>query len=321
MKFAKLSFLCAAALMSLSLFAAEVDMIMSIDLPVLMAHPQFVEFRSEFDTKAAEAGTQTLSEKIAEAKIDEELLQNSRLTAYMNVNFRDGVLVIDSPEGEAQKWFKLLCENSGFIGGGTQTSIAGCEAMQGETPEGQKAVILLKSPSQVQLQFGDSVPVPLNVGRINKNLLLASRSGRPFSLAFVPSGEMRTSTQMMPQFQTLQLLSIGLENTTPEATISLTAAFPTEEAALQARELINLMLAGLSQNPAVDGRFLQGFRSSVDAGKLTFTRKLDSNLVDAIRELIQIRLLGENPAETGDAGTAPQLQPQQTEAPRTNLPE
>ena len=90
---------------------------------------------------------------------------------------------------------------------------------------------------------------------------------------------------------------------------------------LQARELINLMLAGLSQNPAVDGRFLQGFRSSVDAGKLTFTRKLDSNLVDAIRELIQIRLLGENPAETGDAGTAPQLQPQQTEAPRTNLPE
>ena len=295
-------------------------MVMSLDVAALMAHPQFVKLRGEFDREAAASGAKSSSDQLSEAKMDESLLKDCRVTAYLNVDSREGIVVIDAVEGQAQKWFDLLGENFGFINGGTNTTIAGCPALIGATPEGQRGTILLKSPSQVQIQLGETLALPLYAGGINKNLLLAARSNRLFSLALVPTGEMTAATQMMPQFQALRLLTFGLENTVPETTILLEGLFASENAALQARNFIDMMLLGLMQNPEIDSRFLQGIQCSVDKAKLSYTRKVDDGLVEAFKELVQTKLLGRIPGQVtaGEPERTPEVLPSQEKIPASS---
>ena len=309
MRLLKLPVLSAAFLTVLSLCAAEVNMVMSLDVAALMAHPQFVKLRGEFDREAAAAGAKSSSDQLAEAKMDESLLKECRVTAYLNADSREGIVVIDAVEGQAQKWFDLLGENFGFVNGGTRTTIAGCPALTGTISEGQRGTILLKSPSQVQILLGEALALPLNVGGINKNLLLAARSNRLFTLAVIPPSDANASPQMMLPFQSLQLVTFGLENTVPEATISFEGLFASNNAALQARDLFDMMLLGLMQNPAVDPRLLQGIECVVDHAKLICTRKVDDGLVAALKELVLAKLLNQIPEQV-TAGESEQTAPE-----------
>lgn len=305
MRFAGWSIFCASALTVLSLCAAEINAVMSLDMSALMAHPQFIKLRGELDQKAVAAGQESFTVTLEKAMMDEALLKSSRITAYLNLDSNEGIVVIDTEEGLAQQWIDFLRDADGVLNGVTDTMIGEYPALTGTTAKGERITVMRKNPSQVQIQLGETPALPLELGKINKNLLLAARSNRLFTLAVVPDRTMNGGgQQLMQQIQELQLFTLGLENTVPESTILLEGVFASGNAALQARGLVDMLLLGLMQNPSCDPRLLQGIECSVDNAKLTYTRKIDDSLIDVIKAQVQLPFPGQE-SSGAESGVTP----------------
>lgn len=309
MSFLKSAAACAAAFVSLSVFAADADLVIAVDGAALKAHPQVVKLREEFDSKAAASGKKSVAERLAEAKLDESVF-DSRVSVYADTGSAGafapgapsgkGVAVIDTVDGKAPALFEVLCGGLNLKDGGEKSTIAGCPAVSGTGADGAKVTLLLKSPSQIQIQMGDAFELPLNFGKINKNLVLAAKSDRLVTLAFVPKQEtLAAGAAQVPSLQELRLLTVGLKNTKPEATLSLEGVFTTNDAALQTKGMVDLLLMGL-QNQVLDGRFFQNLQSGVENGKLTYSRVIDEALMEAVREAVQGQL-GQLPGMTAPA--------------------
>ena len=227
------------------------------------------------------------------------MLEN-RLTAYISLDTREGAVVIDTKEGKAPELFEKLRDILNFRDGGTKTEVAGCPVYTGVTADGSRGTILLKSPSQIQIQAGESLPLPLNFGRINKNLMLEAKSGRLVNIALVPTEEMLAAPDAMPQMKSLRMITLGLTDTKPEAAIVFEGLFKNDEAAMEVKGLVDVVLFGFEQNQALDNRFFRKIESNVAGGKLTYRRVVDDGLLEAILQTVGGRF-GRLPKAAGPA--------------------
>ena len=288
----KLLAVLAAGLAAVSLRAADVDMVIAVNGAALNAHPQVMQLREKFDREAKSSGGKSFAEQLGALKLTEEMLEN-RLTAYISLDTREGAVVIDTKEGKAPELFEKLRDILNFRDGGTKTEVAGCPVYTGVTADGSRGTILLKSPSQIQIQAGESLPLPLNFGRINKNLMLEAKSGRLVNIALVP-------TEEMPQMKSLRMITLGLTDTKPEAAIVFEGLFKNDEAAMEVKGLVDVVLFGFEQNQALDNRFFRKIESNVAGGKLTYRRVVDDGLLEAILQTVGGRF-GRLPEAAGPA--------------------
>lgn len=295
----KLLAVMAAGLAAVSLRAADVDMVIAVNGAALNAHPQVMQLREKFDREAKSSGGKSFAEQLGALKLTEEMLEN-RLTAYISLDTREGAVVIDTKEGKAPELFEKLREILNFRDGGTKTEVAGCPVYTGVTADGSRGTILLKSPSQIQIQAGESLPLPLNFGRINKNLMLEAKSGRLVNIALVPTEEMLAAPDAMPQMKSLRMITLGLTDTKPEAAIVFEGLFKNDEAAMEVKGLVDVVLFGFEQNQALDNRFFRKIESNVAGGKLTYRRVVDDGLLEAILQTVGGRF-GRLPEAAGPA--------------------
>lgn len=284
-------FFVAAAVgtMAFSLFSAVPDMVISVDGAALLKHPQAVKYRSEFDGKAEASGEKTFSQLLADEKLSEEMLQ-SRISLYLNLKNQENVVVIDTAEGKAPEMFTLFSRIMQFKDGGEKTEVAGCQAVTGITGTGKPGAILLRSPSQIQIQADGSGALPLDFSTVSKNLILAAKSDRLASLAFVPPAEVLNNPTLPPQLQALRLLTLGVTRTEPEAELEIVGQFADEQSALTAKGMVDMMIFAFQQNPDVDKRLLENVRSDVAGGKVSLRRPIDQTFIDAITQLVRDRL-------------------------------
>ncbi len=299
MKKWSLFLVAAVGTMSFSLFSAVPNVVISVDGAALLKHPQAVKYRSEFDGKAEASGEKTISQLLADEKLSEEMLQ-SRISFYLNLEFQESMVVIDTPEGKAPELFESFVRSMQFKDGGTKTEIAGCRAVTGITDTGKPAAILLRSPSQIQIQADGSDALPLDFSKVSKNLILAAKSDRLASLAFVPPAEALKDPSLPPQLQAVRLITLGVTRTEPEAELEIVGQFADEQSALGAKGLVDMMIFAFQQNPEVDKRLFEKLQSNVEGGKVSLRRPIDQTFIDALTQIIRDRLAA--PAtETGTA--------------------
>ena len=300
MKKRNLFFVSAAVgMMAFSLFSAVPNVVISVDGAALLKHPQAVKYRSEFDGKAEASGEKTISQLLAGENMSEEMLQ-SRISLYMNVENQDGVIVVDTAEGKAAEMFDLFSRSMQFKDGGTKTEIAGCRAVTGITDTGKPGAIMLRSPSQIQIQLDGSEGLPLDFSKISKNLILAAKSDRLASLAFVPPAEALKNPSLPPQLQALRLITLGVTRSEPEAELEIVGQFADEQSAQGAKGLVDMMIFAFQQNPEVDKRLFEKLQSNVEGGKVSLLRPIDQTFIDALTQIIRDRLAAPA-AETGTA--------------------
>jgi len=300
MKKRNLFFVAAAVgMMAFSLFSAVPNIVISVDGAALLKHPQAVKYRSEFDGKAEASGDKTISQLLAGENMSEEMLQ-SRISLYLNVENQDGVIVVDTAEGKAAEMFDLFSRSMQFKDGGTKTEIAGCRAVTGITDTGKPAAIMLRSPSQIQIQLDGSEGLPLDFSKISKNLILAAKSDRLASLAFVPPAEALNNPSLPPQLQALRLITLGVTRSEPEAELEIVGQFADEQSAQGAKGLVDMMIFAFQQNPEVDKRLFEKLQSNVEGGKVSLLRPIDQTFIDAMTQIICDRLAAPA-AETGTA--------------------
>ena len=223
----KLLAVLAAGLAAVSLRAADVDMVIAVNGAALNAHPQVMQLREKFDREAKSSGGKSFAEQLGALKLTEEMLEN-RLTAYISLDTREGAVVIDTKEGKAPELFEKLRDILNFRDGGTKTEVAGCPVYTGVTADGSRGTILLKSPSQIQIQAGESLPLPLNFGRISKNLMLEAKA-----------------------MKSLRMITLGLTDTKPEAAIVFEGLFKNDEAAMEVKGLVDVVLFGFDKDQAL----------------------------------------------------------------------
>ena len=290
MKKRNLFLVAAVGTMAFSLFSAVLpDMVISVDGAALLKHPQAVKYRSEFDGKAEASGEKTLSQLLAGEKLSEEMLQ-SRISFYLNLQGQEGVIVIDTPEGKASELFEPFVRSMQFKDGGEKAEISGCQAVTGITGTGKPGAILLRSPSQIQIQLDGSGALPLDFSKVSKNLILAAKSDRLASLAFVPPVEILNNPTLPPQLQALRLLTLGVTGTEPEAELEIAGQFADEQSALAAKGMVDMMIFAFQQNPDVDKRLLENVKSDVAGGKVSLRRPIDQTFLDAMTQLVRDRL-------------------------------
>jgi|GEM_PF-2877395 len=284
-------FLVAATVgaMAFSLFSAVPDMVISVDGAALLKHPQAVKYRSEFDGKAEASGEKKVSQLLADEKLSEEMLQ-SRISLYLNLESQESVVVIDTPEGKAPELFEQFSRSMQLKDGGAKTEIAGCRAVTGINDTGKRREILLRSPSQIQIQADGSGALPLDFSKISKNLILAAKSDRLASLAFVPPAAVLNNPTLPPQLQALRLLTLGVTGTEPEAELEIVGQFADEQSALAAKGMADMMIFAFQQNPEVDKRLFENVRSDVAGGKVSLRRPIDQTFIDAMTQLVRDRL-------------------------------
>lgn len=284
-------FLVAAAVgtMAFPLLSAVPDMVVSVDGAALLKHPQAVKYRSEFDGKAEASGGKTVSQLLSDEKLSEEMLQ-SRISIYLALENQQGVIVIDTPEGKAPELFELFNRSMQFKDGGEKTEISGCQAVTGITDTGKPAAILLRSPSQIQIQADGSDALPLDFSKISKNLILAAKSDRLASLAFVPPAAVLNNPTLPPQLQALRLLTLGVTGTEPEAELEIVGQFADEQSALAAKGMVDMMIFAFQQNPDIDKRLLENLRSDIAGGKVSLRRPIDQTFLDAMTQLVRDRI-------------------------------
>jgi len=275
--------------MAFSLFSATPDLVFSVDGAALMKHPQVVKYRSEFDGKAEASGEKTVNQLLAGEKMSEEMLQ-SRISLYMNIETQEGVIVVDMAEGKAAEMFDLFCRSMEFKDGGTKTEIAGCRAVTGITDTGKPGAILLRSPSQIQIQPDGSGALPLDFSKISKNLILAAKSDRLVSFAFAPSAAILNNPTLPPQLQTLRLVTLGITKTEPEAELEVVGQFADEQSALTAKGLVDMMIFAFQQNPEADKRLLENLKTNIEGGKVSLKRPIDQPFIDAMTQLVRDRM-------------------------------
>lgn len=279
----------AAGIMAFPLFSAPPDLVISVDGAALMKHPQTVKYRAEFDGKAGASGEKTVSELLADENVSEEMLK-SRISLYLNLASRESVVVIDTAEGKASELFDLFCRSMQFKDGGTKTEIAGCRAVTGISDAGKPGTILLRSPSQIQIQADGSGALPLDFSKISKSLILAAKSDRLAALAFVPPAEMLNNPTLPPQLQALRLLTLGVTKTEPEAELELEGRFADEQSALAAKGMVDMMIFAFQQNPEVDKRLFEKMQSGIEGGTVSLRRPIDQTFIDAMTQLVRDRM-------------------------------
>jgi len=309
-------FLVAAAVgtMAFSLLSAVPDMVVSVDGAALLKHPQAVKYRSEFDGKAEASGQKTFSQLLSDEKLSEEMLQ-SRISIYLTLENQQGVIVIDTPEGKAPELFEQFSRSMQLKDDGEKTEIAGCRAVTGITDTGKPAGILLRSPSQIQIQADGSGALPLDFSKISKNLILAAKSDRLATFAFVPPAAVLNNPTLPPQLQALRLLTLGVTGTEPEAELEIVGQFADEQSAQAAKGMVDMMIFAFQQNPDVDKRLLENLRSDIAGGKVSLRRPIDQTFLDAMTQLVRDRIAATTaPAaakieKPNDGNTAPGTAP------------
>jgi len=274
-------FSIAAAALTLSLSAAAVDVVLSVNGAKLNTHPQVIELRKSLNAKALAAGDKTLDQTLADAHIDKAALE-CRYSFYFDSVGRQGVVVVDTPEGKAPVLFDSFCKLAGFKDGGTKRTIDGCKACSGVISDGSQTVILLRSVSQLQIQLGDTLTVPLDLSAIDKGLRAAADNGRLVNLAFIPPESMRNDPNAAPIVKTLQVLTLGISDTRPEAELVLDGSFSDPQAAQAGKGMLDMMLIMFQQNPSIDPRLFQNIQSSVTGGKVSCKRLIDKGFIDAV---------------------------------------
>lgn len=102
--------------------------------------------------------------------------------------------------------------------------------------------------------------------------MLEAKSGRLVNIALVPTEEMLAAPDAMPQMKSLRMITLGLTDTKPEAAIVFEGLFKNDEAAMEVKGLVDVVLFGFEQNQALDNRFFRKIESNVAGGKLTYRR-------------------------------------------------
>lgn len=281
-------FVAAFGVSAFSLWALTPNMVISVDGDALAKHPQVVKYRSEFDAKANAAGESTVNRMLDGNNLNEEMLRN-RISVYLDMNSRKGVFVVDTAEGKAPEMFDLFCKSLNFKDGGKKSEIAGYAAVSGEVAGGKPAVVLLRSPSQIQIQQDGSDAIPLNFAEINKSLILAAKSPRLVNIAVIPPPELLSSSSI-PQLQSLRIVTLGIENTKPEAELALEGVFNDNESAQMVNSMLEVMMFAAQQNQNIDTRLLTNIRGDVTDGKVSFRRTIDAEFIDGVTAQVQSML-------------------------------
>lgn len=130
--------------------------------------------------------------------------------------------------------------------------------------------------------------------------MLEAKSGRLVNIALVPTEEMLAAPDAMPQMKSLRMITLGLTDTKPEAAIVFEGLFKNDEAAMEVKGLVDVVLFGFEQNQALDNRFFRKIESNVAGGKLTYRRVVDDGLLEAILQTVGGRF-GRLPKAAGPA--------------------
>ena len=111
---------------------------------------------------------------------------------------------------------------------------------------------------------------------------------------------MLAAPDAMPQMKSLRMITLGLTDTKPEAAIVFEGLFKNDEAAMEVKGLVDVVLFGFEQNQALDNRFFRKIESNVAGGKLTYRRVVDDGLLEAILQTVGGRF-GRLPEAAGPA--------------------
>ncbi len=264
-----------------ALFAVSPNVVISLDGAALKKHPQIVKLQAEQERKAKENGEKTIAEMLTDHKLT-DAIQECRFSFYLQIENNLGVFVIDTPEGKAPELFEQFCQTLDYAEKGTKSEIGGFPAFVGSREAGDRETILLRSPSQIQIQVEDGFPVPVDFSGISKNLVLATKTERLVNIAFVPSAEtLKEFAATAPGFQALQIMTLGLENTEPEVELVLDGAFRDNESAQSSKLMVDMMLIVLQQNPQLEPRLFENIRSRTEGNKVYYRRTVDAGFLDA----------------------------------------